>query len=269
MFYREAGELYAKVLAQAKKTVNHYQKELMDPYLIDMDNEVDESGVVEKADLGIMEIPVRQIVGAASSFPYPDMEYTYDFKPLAESDTDFAELWCQLYLDYLSDRGLAEPILCIEYLGRFYVIDGRKRVSVLKAHGESRVMAHVIRWIPERSNDNQVKQYYEFLKYFPQTGLYQVFLSDAADFPYLQKAMGLAPDHVWTDTEQFHFMFAFLGVERAYLEVFEECASVTAADAFVALLKKHSFSEVGAMSHWDLKREIAEVLHFDSRHTAA
>lgn len=259
MFYAEARNLYATVNDQAKKIVNNYQKVSADPYLNDMDNEVDESTVVATVDLGTMEIPVRQIVGVTST--YPDMEYTYDFKPLAQADSEFAAIWCQLYLDYLSDRGLADPIECIEYLGRFYVVDGKKRVSVLKAHGETRVQAHVTRWVPEYSSDLQVKQYYEFMKYFTKTGLYQVFLSDADDFAYLQKEMGLAPEKKWTEMDQFHFLFTFMGVERAYLRLVGEYASVTAADVFVALLKKYSFSKVNAMHPWDLEKEIADVLH--------
>lgn len=267
MFYSEGRDLYAKVHAQAKKTASNYQKVSADPYLIDMDNEVDDSNVVEKVDLGIMEIPVRQIVGVTST--YPDMEYTYDFKPLAEADSEFADIWCQLYMDYLSDIGWTAPIACIEYLGRFYVVDGRKRVSVLKAYGERRVQAHVIRWVPECSGELQVKQYFEFLKYFTKTGLYQVFLSDADDFQYLQKAMGLVPEQVWSDMDRYRFMFTFMGVERAYLALLGEYASVTAADAFVALLKKYSFSQVGAILPWNLKKEIAEVLHLDSARAAA
>lgn len=267
MFHAEARELYASVHALAKKTVKDFEKESADPYLIDMENEVDDSMITQQVDLGVMEIPVRQIVGVASA--YPNMEYTYDFKPLAQEDSEFAESWCQLYLDYLSDRGLTEPIECIEYLGRFYVADGKKRVSVLKAHGEGRVQARVVRWIPAYSSDIQVKQYYEFLNYFPKTGLYQVFFSDPADFQYLQKAMGLAPDQVWTDTDRYHFMFTFLGIERTYLEVFGEYASITAADVFVALLKKYTFSQLSTIQSWDLTKAMAAVLHFGPNSTAA
>lgn len=267
MFYSEARALYASVYTQANKTVDNFLKASADPYLIHMDNEVDDGAIAQKVDLGVLEIPVRQIVGVASTDA--NAEYTYDFKPLASKGSEFAEFWCQLYLDYLSDRGLAEPVTCIEYLGRFYVVDGKKRVSVLKAHGANRVLAHVIRWIPEYSSDIQVKRYYEFLNYFGKTGLYQVFLSDASDFLHLQKAMGLALDQVWTDTDRFHFMFTFLGVERAYLELFGEYASVTAADVFVALLKKYSFPKVWRMNNSDLKLEILKLPYFGFSATVA
>ncbi len=74
MFYAEARELYANVHTQARKVVNDFQKMSADPYLNDMDNEVDDSTITQKVDLGILEIPVRQIVGVAST--YPDIRIT-------------------------------------------------------------------------------------------------------------------------------------------------------------------------------------------------
>lgn len=267
MFYEEARELYAKVNAQANKIVSNCQKVAANPYLTQMDQKVDEATVVEKVDLGIVEIPVRQIIGVTSTCP--DIEYTYDFKPLAQTDSEFAENWCQLYLDYLSVRGLLEPIVCIEHLGHFYVVDGKKRVSVLKAHGESRVLAQVIRWLPESSGESTVKQYYEFLKYYQKAGLYQVFLSDAKDYGYLQKEMGLAPEQVWTEMDRFHFLFTFLGVERVHFALLGEYTAVTAADTFVALLKKYGFSQVSQMQPWDLEIAIPEALYLTSDKTVA
>ena len=58
MFYAEARELYANVHTQARKVVNDFQKMSADPYLNDMDNEVDDSTITQKVDLGILEIPV-------------------------------------------------------------------------------------------------------------------------------------------------------------------------------------------------------------------
>lgn len=267
MFTTEARDLYACAYANARKTVNDFQKMSADPYLNEMYNEVDDSTVAERMDLGILEIPVRQIVGSASDFP--EMQYTYDFMPLADANSEFAAAWCQLYLEYLSDKGLTTPIECVEYMGRFYVVDGKKRVSVLKAHGEIRVQAHVTRLVPAYSNEKQVKQYYEFMKCFSKTRLYQVVFSNAANFEKLQNAMGLAPEKEWTDMERYHFMFTFAGVERAYFELLGEYASVTAADVFVALLDKYSFSKIRAMLTQDLEKEIGDVLGLNAHNMVA
>lgn len=258
MFYAEARDLYTRVHAQARKMVNDFQKVSADPYLGDMDNEVDDSTIERKEDLGVIDIPVRQIVGAASS--YPVMEYTFDFKPLSAPDSEYAEDWCKYYQTHLSVRGLSDPIECIEYLGRFYVVDGKKRVSVFKCHGDLTAKARVIRWIPKLKDFGYEKQYARFLQEYKKTGLYQIFLSDPNDYEIIRKAMDLAPDHVWNDMDRYHFMFTFVAIERAFYAIMGEYSSVTAADAFAALLKKYSFSEIRAMLPWKLTEALAVTL---------
>ena len=262
MFYNEARDLYTKVNARARKTVNDFCKLSADPYLNAMENTLDEGSIAERVDLGILEIPVRQIVGSVSDSD--EILYTYDFMPLAEDASEFADSWCRMYLAYLSDRGLTDPIECVEYMGKFYVVDGKKRVSVLKAHGEIRVNAHVVRLVTVLSDDAQAKKYADFQSVFAKTRLYQVELSNAEDFPKLQKAMGLAADQEWNETDRYHYMFTYIGVERAYLALLGAYASVTAADVFVKLLDKYSFSQIRAMLPWDLEKEIANVVSLNS-----
>lgn len=58
-------------------------------------------------------------------------------------------------------------------MGRFYVQEGNKRVSVLKSYGAPAIDAYVTRIIPAYSQDQAIQVYYEFLNSFPMTGLYQ------------------------------------------------------------------------------------------------
>ena len=262
MFYNEARDLYASANACARKTVNDFVQLSADPYLNAMENAVDDSSIAERVDLGILEIPVRQIVGSVSKSD--EKLYTYDFMPLAEEASEYADSWRKMYQAYLSIRGLNDPIECVEYMGKFYVVDGKKRVSVLKAHGEIKVSAHVVRLVPVFADEVQAKKYGDFQKIFSKTGLYQVELSNAEDFSKLQKAMDLEEDQVWNESDRYHYMFTYIGVERAYLSVLGAYASVTAADVFVKLLEKHSFSEISAMLPWDLEKEIADVIGLNS-----
>ena len=262
MFYNEARDLYTKANARARKTVNDFCKLSADPYLNAMENTLDEGSIAERVDLGILEIPVRQIVGSVSDSD--EVLYTYDFMPLAEDASEFADSWCQMYQAYLSIRGLTDLIECVEYMGKFYVVYGKKRVSVLKAHGEIRVNAHVVRLVPVLSDDAQAKKYADFQDVFSKTRLYQVELSNAEDFPKLQKAMGLEADQEWNESDRYHYMFTYIGVERAYLALLGAYASVTAADVFVKLLEKHSFSQIRAMLPWDLEKEIADIIGLNS-----
>ncbi len=64
-------------------------------------------------------------------------------------------------------EGIRDPIRCYEYMGRFYVQEGNKRVSVLKSYGAPAIDAFVTRVIPAYSQDQAVQVYYEFLNSFP------------------------------------------------------------------------------------------------------
>ena len=56
-----------------------------------------------------------------------------------------------------SDEGIRDPIRCCEYMGRFYVQEGNKRVSVLKSFGAPSIPAVVTRIIPAWSQEHEVR----------------------------------------------------------------------------------------------------------------
>ena len=60
-------------------------------------------------------------------------------------------------------RASIPPIIAFEYMNRFYVQEGNKRVSVLKYYGAVKIPGTVTRLIPARTEDLENKIYYEFL----------------------------------------------------------------------------------------------------------
>ena len=54
------------------------------------------------------------------------------------------------------DEGIRDPITCYEYMGRFYVQEGNKRVSVLKYFDASSITGNVTRVVPQYSDDPAV-----------------------------------------------------------------------------------------------------------------
>ena len=185
--------------------------------------------------------------------------YTPDFLPLTAANTDYAEKWRKLYLAYLSDEGIRDPIGCYEYLGRFYVNDGMKRVSVLKSHGAATITAQVIRVMPAESNSPEMKAYKEFLKHFRLTGLYQVYFNQPENFKKLQAALGYEPNHVWTEMDRYSFMFNWYSFDRAYKKIFGEDENLTAADALVKILEDHSYVEVRKMHPWEKEKVLRDL----------
>ncbi len=86
--------------------------------------------------------------------------------PLLGLKTEFATKWINLCVSHL-DEGIRDPIICFEYLGKFYVQEGNKRVSVLKYFDASSITGNVTRVVPQYSDDPAVQMYYEFMHFTP------------------------------------------------------------------------------------------------------
>ena len=153
-FQTEVWERYSVSQNRAKRMVRRGAEMTLPVF----ESVLEKTKVAGEMDLGVVEIPVNQIVGIASD---SDREnYASDFLPLPSIKSEYAENWTRLYLEHLSDAGLREPIRCYEYLGKFYVVDGKKRVSVLKDNGAAMVKAAVIRILPAESEEAEIQSYY-------------------------------------------------------------------------------------------------------------
>lgn len=89
--------------------------------------------------------------------------------PLLGEKTEFATKWIALYDSHM-DVGIHDPISTYEFLGKFYVQEGNKRVSVMKAVGAFSIPGTVIRVIPKPSEDPKIKIYYDlwiFIRWLP------------------------------------------------------------------------------------------------------
>lgn len=256
-FQTEVWERYSVSQNRAKRTVRRAAANGAQTSLPVLESVLDKTKVAGEVDLGVLSIPVNQIVGIASD---SDREiYTSDFLPLPSVKSGYAEKWTQLYMEHLSDAGLAEPISCYEYLGAFYVVDGKKRVSVLKADGTMAVSASVIRILPVKTEDPKIQSYYEFVRTFEKTGLYQIAFSQTGKADSFLKAIGYDPDHVWNESDRYGFIFHWHPFDRALKAAFDGYLNITTADAVQVLLKNHSYAELKKMPSWTLAELMQEA----------
>lgn len=61
----------------------------------------------------------------------PHRRFCQQFYALLDLNSEFGSKWVTLCMAHV-DEGIRDPIRCFEYMGRFYVQEGNKRVSVLK-----------------------------------------------------------------------------------------------------------------------------------------
>ena len=213
MSRQEANEQYAKALKAGQK---HYRDCVIRgryPYPQVLDEILDDSMAAGRVDMGLISIPTEGIVGTKAAGR--TSAFAANFMPLLAANTEFAAKWVELCMAHLGE-GIRDPIRCYEYMGRFYVQEGNKRVSVLKSYGAPAIDAFVTRVIPAYSQDQAVQVYYEFLNSFPLTGLYQVRFSQLGGFAKLQAALGFEPDHVWTKEERQRFLSGYTYFQAAF-----------------------------------------------------
>ena len=257
MSHQEAAAQYASALKRGRKAYKEALVQGRYPYPQVLDESVSESVVAGQHELGIIEIPIGQIIGTKTAGRRT--VFSADFMPLMDPDTEFAGKWMSLCEAHLGDEGIRDPIRCYEYLGRFYVQEGNKRVSVLRSYDAPTIPAYVIRMIPAWSEDPAVQAYYDFMQSFPLTKLYRARFSRVGSFGKLQKALGYEPDHVWTQDERRRFIAGYTYFEEPFLKQGGGDLPITTADAMLVWLKVYHFDDLIHFSSSELSKSVKAV----------
>lgn len=69
------------------------------------------------------------------------------------------------------EDGLRQPIVALEYYNRFYIVEGNKRVSVMRRLDAVNIEANVTRVLPEAEDSERYRVYQEFLSFYADTKL--------------------------------------------------------------------------------------------------
>ena len=135
-------EDYGKAFKLGKKD---YQARMLrgeKPTLQVLDDIMPEKGAYSESSLGLVQIPIDQIVGTKTVGR--SSSFAGNFMPILREGTEFAEKWISLSISH-EEKGIRDPIKAYEYMNRFYVEEGNKRVSVMKYFGAVSISGNVTR----------------------------------------------------------------------------------------------------------------------------
>lgn len=250
----EAEEHYLRALKSGQKEHRKHIHSGQSAYLPVLDEILLNYTTTGEINLGMIEIPMDKIVGTKTKGR--TNAFAANFMPLLAVDSEFGFKWRSLCVAHLSDSGIRDPISCYEFLGKFYVQEGNKRVSVLKYFGASAVSANVIRILPAVTTSPEMASYQDFLTHYPLTKCYEVFFTEPNSFPGLQNALGFALDHTWTDEERRRFLSSHYYFSQAFQELGGGELAISAADAMLEWLKLYPFRKIKEMSARELKRSL-------------
>ncbi len=245
---------YAKARKLALKAYRQDLEDRKNPYLQVLDEILPFTDTVGEADLGLVEIPISRIAGTKTSGR--TKAFAGNFMPLLPETSEFADKWSSLYQSHLSE-GIREPVIACEFMNNYYIIEGNKRVSVMKFSDAVSIPGYVTRIIPAPGDSPDLKIYYEYMDFYRVSGINTIYFSKEGSFPKLCRLLGKDPQENWSREERQAFSSAFLRFGEIYREKGGGKLSITAGDGFLLYLGVYGWDGLLQKSMDQLRREIA------------
>ena len=226
------------------------------PYLAVLDDILVNVNIVAQEPLGLVEIPAESIVGTKTSGRHT--AFAPNFMPLLEPDTEFAAKWSNLCDAHL-EEGIHTPIIAYEFLNKFYVQEGNKRVSVLKYFDAVRIAGTVTRLIPERNDSLENRIYYEFLDFYKLSKVNDVHFSRLGGYAKLQTLVCKASGESWTDDDRLSFSAFYTMFRQQFLALGGGGLNLTAGDAMLVYLSVYRYADACESTPSQVKQNLEKL----------
>lgn len=225
------------------------------PTLQVLDDIMPERGSYYEVPLGLVQIPTEQIAGTKTIGR--SNSFAGNFMPILKENSEFAGKWSALSTSHV-EEGIREPIVAYEYMNKFYVLEGNKRVSVMKYHKAVSIPGTVTRIVPRRTEEKENKIYYEFMEFYQAAPINYIWFSKEGNFAKLQKAVGKAPGEVWSHEDLLTFSALYTRFKAEYIAKGGNKLHITPGDAFLAFITLHGYEEAEDKTTNELKELIAK-----------
>lgn len=206
----------------------------IDPALPVLNEMLPNINKMSQVPLGLCQIPLNMIVGTVTSGR--TQAFTHDFYPLLDLGTEFANKWAVLYSDVIRD-GLREPVKAMEYYNRYYIIEGNKRVSVMKRLDAAMIEAHVTRVMPIPEETERYRVYLEYLRFYEDTKLNAICFDHEGDYKRLYELTGKTPGEKWPGEDIYDLQSCYLRFTQAYQDAAGSKPPMSACDAFLIYME--------------------------------
>lgn len=249
-------EDYISARKEGVKELHALESRGQDPYLPVLAELVPKLNQLTQVPLGLVQIALDQIAGTATKGR--TTAFSRSFLPLLEPDSEFANKWATLY-DGIIEDGLRQPIVALEYYNRFYIVEGNKRVSVMRRLDAVNIEADVTRVLPESEDSERYRIYQEFLSFYADTKINFIYFSHEGRFARLYELMGKTPGVKWTPEDLFDFQSCFYRFQQAYAEQAGSQPPMPACDALLTYLEVFGYNDSVDKSPNEFKQEIASI----------
>lgn len=215
--------------------------ERRDPYVPCLDELLSGNQKRQIIGLGEKEILLSQAIGTSRKDRRES--FSVSFLPVVDPDSEFASKWSSVY-DMRMRDGMDDPIDAYEYMHRFYVEEGNKRVSVAKFLEAPTIRARVQRILPPRTDEPANVLYYEFLEFYAVTSMYEIDFSHAGDYRKFAAMMGQDLQHRWPDRLTGEIRSAYAFFCNQYRKMGGRDLPLPESDAFFRYLHVYSMQHL-------------------------
>lgn len=243
--YRDARELGQKEYRACVSSGRN-------PFLLVLDTILLFVEIQGEEPLGLVDIPIERIVGTKTAGR--TNAFAANFMPLLDEGTEFASKWSNLVDSHL-EEGIHDPITAYEFMNRFFVVEGNKRVSVMKFFNAATIPGTVKRIIPKPQNTEKSRVYFDFLDFYKLTGVNFIWLSRPGKFKTL---LGLLNNeaHTWSKEERTEFSAAYYRFRKIFKALGGDRLPGTTGDAFLAYLTIYDIDSIRSETESDLRKKI-------------
>lgn len=118
----------------------------------------------------------------------------------------------------------------------------------MKFFGAISIPGTVTRILPKKTNDKNVKVYYEFVNFYRVSKVNYITFSEEGQYAQLIKEMGKHPDEYWTDDDRLIFSSVYARFTAAFHAHGGQELEVSSAEAFLSFLHLYGYKRVEEMS---------------------
>ena len=250
-------EAYARARKIGLKEYHSRAQKGQSPYLPVLEEIEGRLNALGRESLGLIQVPLSKVVGTVSKGR--TNAFAANFMPILYPGSEFSRKWSTLY-DGLVAQGLNQPVKALEYMNRFYLVEGNKRVSVMKYMDSVYIEAEVTRVLPKRTEDPENIVYFEFLPFYADTQINYLWLTKPGSYARLYELTGKARGEKWTSEERSDFLAAYMRFRDEYKA--REAVSdpkklpATTGDAFLIYLKACGYAEAPKKLERQIRDEV-------------
>jgi len=227
------------------------------PYLQVLEEILSHEALTSEVFLGTCDIPADSIKGTYTAGRRT--AFAPNFMPLLPENTEFASKWTNLADAHLTE-GIQVPVKAYEYMHSFYIMEGNKRVSVLKYFDSPSIAGNVTRILPIRDGSKKVNAYYEYLEFYRNCPVLFLVLDEPGAYREFCEFTGKPWGERWSDLEIENMRSLFFRFRKAYHSLrTEDMKKVTTGEALLVYLHFYPYEEAIGKMVGELKDDLEKI----------